>query len=132
MINSIHTAIGIHYGHCAAKLANLTEKYIYEYHQEEVDITDIGSGDVTDVEHSGECHETTYEYVYADEHLESIILTNPHSPLMADGLEIPVDHQMRKMYKELMLSTQLLSVCDTASGLSDEAMAHSENWQDAI
>lgn len=132
MTNNVHSEIGIHYGTCAAKMANLTEKYIYEYHQEEVDITDIGSGDTTDVEHSGMVYEASYEYNYVGEHLESITLTNPDSPLLANGLEIPVDHQMRRMYKELMLSTQLLEVCNNGSLLSDEAMAHSENWQDAI
>jgi hypothetical protein len=132
MFNNIHSTIGIQYGACAAKMANLTEKYIYEYHEEEVDITDIGSGNTTDFEHSGEVYEATYEYNYTDEHLESITLTNSASPFLADGVVIPVNHEMRHTYKQLMLATHLLGECNKASTLSDEAMAHPENWQDAI
>lgn len=131
-MKNITAMIGIQYGHCAAKMANLTEKYIYEYHDEEVDITDIGSGDVTNIEHSGEVHEATYEYNYTDERLESITLTSSGTSLLESGMTIPVNYEMRGMYKELMLATHLLDECNKINTLSDEAMAHDENWQDAI
>ena len=131
-MKNLQHSIGIFYGNKSAMLAREVEYYIDVVYGNDLKITDIGSGDVTGVDYNREVHELAYSYVYDNEILIGIKLQCDDIPLLKDGLMIDVDESMRDLYKDIMLSTYLIEECMKINVLSNEAMAHKENWQDAI
>lgn len=131
-MTNIASSIGIYYGNQAALLAEAVKQYINVNHKVALHITDIGSGDVTAVDYNGETFETQYAYCYENEQMVSLILTCNDIPLLKEGLVVKANSNMKQLYDEIMLSTHLINECTKASLLSDEAKAHSINWQDAI
>lgn len=131
-MQTTESTLGIIYGNKAAELAEAASNYIKNTYGQDVSITDIGSSDNTGVQYNGDIYETNYSFNYIDENIDSITLQSDETPLLREGLIVKMDDYMQSIYKEIMLSTYLLEVCRKSTFLSDEAMAHSENWQDAI
>ena len=131
-MKNLQHSIGIFYGNKSAMLAREVEYYIDVIYGIDLKITDVGSGDTTGVDYNSEVYELTYFYVYVNETLTGINLQCDDIPLLEDGLVLDADESMRDLYKDIMLSTYLIEECMKINVLSNEAMAHKENWQDAI
>ena len=130
-MKTLTSSIGIYYGNKAAELAASVAYYIDMTYDVWVVITDIGSGDVTGISIDGEVFEVNYTFNYVDEVVTGVTLQADDVPLLHGGLVVKFDADMRSIYKEIMLATHLINECTKGSLLSDEAMAHPENWQDA-
>lgn len=130
--NNLQNHIGIYYGNSAARLAIITSGVIKEKFDVDMDILDIGSGDVTYVDYNGKNYELVYEYIYEDERLVSIKLTSYDSDFYSDEIVVPVNDDMRRIYSDVMQATYLLSRFDSDYVLTDEAKAYPDNWNDAI
>ena len=131
-MSRIHRSIGIQYGDMAAEMADIVSYQLRAQYGQDMSITDIGSGDVTDVAQGNVTYETNYEYIYNNEEFVGVKLTCEDHPFLKNGVAIGVTSQMISLYKEIMLSTYLLEQCDKTRMLSNEAMAHSDNWSDVI
>lgn len=124
--------IGLHYGNQAAKLGIFASKYIKQVLGVDLQLTDIGSGEVTEVYYQGHTFDCHYEFIYDDEVLTGIRLLSDGNPHLDRDLVVVVDDLMRGFYQSIMAATYLLGILDKADQLSDEAMVHSDNWNDII
>lgn len=129
---AIEAFVGRQYGDTAAKLAILVSEWIANHHGESINVLDIGSGDATTAEYNGSEYEINYEYIYIDERLDIIRLICHDTDLYTSTIDIPVDDEMRTLYHDVMYTTYLLNILRNTVSLTDEAMTHDENWQDAI
>lgn len=130
--NNLQNHVGIYYGNAAARLAIITSAVIKSKYDVDMDIVDIGSGDVTYVDYNGKNYELVYEYIYEDEKLTAIKLTSYDADFYSDEIMVPVNDAMRRVYSDVMQATYLLSRFDSEYSLTDEAKAYPDNWNDAI
>lgn len=131
-MKTLASGIGIYHGNKAALLAESVMYYLNVVHNIDAHITDIGSGDTTGVSINGEVFECNYVYTYTDEKVTGVTLQCDDAPVLQAGVTVKFDIDMCEIYKEIMLATRLINECTKGVFLSDEAMAHPENWDDAI
>lgn len=131
-MSKLERSIGIQYGDLAAEMADIVSYQLRVQHGQIMRVIDIGSGSLTDVEQGSVTYETDYEYIYNEEELTGVKLTCEDNEFLKNGVVISVTSQMVSLYKEIMFATYLIGECRKSSMLSDEAMAHNDNWKDAI
>lgn len=129
-MSNIEREISLHYGNQSAKLGRLVAEQIRRLFKKDLQIIDIGSGDVTEVYYDSVTFEMGYEFVYENDELTQIRLI-AEGTMLDNDLTISVTQPMKELYNDIMLTTQLLEVCGRADSLSDEDKAHSTYWDNA-
>lgn len=131
-MSNLERSIGIKYGDLAQELAQATVYQLLVQHGIIANITDIGSGDVTDMVYRGKTYEINYSFIFEEEKLVSIRLTSDSNELLNGGLIITVTNSMVSLYNDIMLATHLIEECRKSVMLSDEAKAYRVNWQEVV